>query len=189
MGLSDEPLRVLVIDHHDSYTLNLLISITEASKCTPSVVILAHDHALLATIDSFRQHLLPHFDAIILGPGPGHPSNEEDFGPARRILSAVLEETIRIPILGICLGHQGIAAACGVKIIQADSLRHGLSSTISLSHLKSEELAFSDLFDGIRRTSSDADLHVIRYNSLTVDESSESQRLMWKVSSADCVLS
>jgi para-aminobenzoate synthetase len=170
---TSDSLRILIIDHHDSYTLNLLISIAEATDCKPSIVVLAHDHALLATTDSFKQHLLSYFDAIILGPGPGHPSNEEDFGPARRILSAALEQEIRIPILGICLGHQGIALACGGKVIQADSLRHGLVSALSLDHPEQGALAFPDLFDGFEPgLLSQGDLQVIRYNSLTVEEDS-----------------
>lgn len=169
-------LRILIIDHHDSYTLNLLISLSEAFKTSSShllshVLVLSHDHPLLSSIDSFRQHLLHHFDALILGPGPGHPENEQDFGPAKRILKAILNQEIIIPVLGICLGHQGIALACGGKVIQADSLRHGLSSKIKVAQLKDNELSLPSLFREMKNITPEVEPEVIRYNSLTVEES------------------
>jgi para-aminobenzoate synthetase len=172
--------RILIIDHHDSYTLNLLISITHASKCTSTqitsrIIVLSHNHKYLATVSLFKQHLLPHFDALILGPGPGHPSKEEDFGSAQRILDASLKGDVVIPILGICLGHQGIATACGGNVIQANSLRHGLISEIHFERQSPGEVTLPTLFDAfIDRASTSGRAEMIRYNSLTVDEASES---------------
>ncbi|UZJ52940.1 hypothetical protein CBS101457_002260 [Exobasidium rhododendri] len=163
--------RLLIIDHHDSYTLNLLISLLHATKCTSSqllsrVIVLPHDHRYIADIELFQHHLLPYLDGIVLGPGPGHPSNEKDFGPAQRILSSVKRRDIRIPLLGICLGHQGIATAFGGSVVQAESLRHGLLSQIITSN--EHALSLPSLFEGLEDA---GPVEMIRYNSLTVDES------------------
>lgn len=170
--------RILIIDHHDSYTLNLLISLSEGLKCSSSdllsrVVVLSHDHHLLSSVKSFQQYILPHFDALILGPGPGHPGNEQDFGPAKRIIRAVLDQEIVIPLLGICLGHQGIALACGGRVVQASSLRHGLSSHIEIARLDKNEVSLPSLFKEEEFAASGVNTEVIRYNSLTVEESCE----------------
>jgi para-aminobenzoate synthetase len=175
---SDHLARLLIIDHHDSYTLNLLISLIQATECTSSqllsrLVVLPHNHRLLADIDTFRQQLLPHLDGIILGPGPGQPSNEKDFGPAHNILSSILKKEISIPLLGICLGHQGIATACGGTVVQAESLRHGLASRIIVSGQQAGTLALPSVFEGLQGS---GPMEMIRYNSLTVDEPSESIR-------------
>lgn len=170
--------RILIIDHHDSYTLNLLISLYAATQSSSAqllarTVVLPHNHALLATADSFKRNLLPHFDAVILGPGPGHPDEKRDFGAGQAILASILDGECRIPVLGICLGHQGIAVACGGKVVQADSLRHGLHSRIDMLDLSTSELALPGLFECFPGSLGTGPIEMIRYNSLTVEESSE----------------
>lgn len=176
--------RILIVDHHDSYTLNLLISLSEATQISSSdllshVVILPHNHPLLVTPDAFISTLLPHFNALILGPGPGHPKNDSDFGPAKRILESILREEIAIPTLGVCLGHQGIAYACGGQVIEGDSLRHGQVSNIEVVEGMQDQLAWPSLFVHESKAECNNDkLSMVRYNSLTVDEASLPDQLV-----------
>lgn len=69
---------------------------------------------------------MPFFDAIILSPGPGRPDVEADFG-----FNSHLIREAKIPILGICLGHQGIGTSFGADISHARNIKHGQVSQIS----------------------------------------------------------
>jgi anthranilate/para-aminobenzoate synthase component II len=92
---------------------------------------------------------------VILSPGPGRPDRESDFG----FNSKLIQES-NIPILGVCLGHQGIGTSFGAKIIHAPNIKHGQVSQIS--HRNTGVL--KDLpqhFSGVR------------YNSLVLDPSSK----------------
>ncbi|KAJ3321468.1 hypothetical protein HDV06_004137 [Boothiomyces sp. JEL0866] len=82
--------------------------------------------------NEFKTDILPHFDAVVISPGtiqliigPGNPESRHDFG----ICSNILMES-DIPILGVCLGHQGLAAVLGGKVIKADPPMHGRLSSI-----------------------------------------------------------
>jgi anthranilate synthase/aminodeoxychorismate synthase-like glutamine amidotransferase len=88
-------LKVLVVDHHDSYTWNLVHLVAGVTGTLPDVR--EHDEA----VD------LAGYTHLVLSPGPGHPSNPEDFalGPA------VFE--CGLPVLGVCLGMQALVAAYG----------------------------------------------------------------------------
>ena len=90
--------RVLVVDHHDSYTWNLVHLVASVSGSLPDVV--EHDEAgVLARVDSYTH--------LVLSPGPGHPANTADFALGR----AVFE--LGVPVLGVCLGMQALVTAYG----------------------------------------------------------------------------
>lgn len=89
--------RVVVVDHHDSYTWNLVHLVAEVTGALPTVV--QHD----ATDPA---HLLG-FDRIVLSPGPGHPGDPADFA-----VGAVLDQG-DVPVLGVCLGMQGLVTTYG----------------------------------------------------------------------------
>ncbi len=189
--------RILIVDHFDSYTLNLLSLLSqvlspsstlgESSKdvkgkrrshsgesavdrtLDSNVVVLPHTHALLASEEVIRSQLLPSFDAIILSPGPGSPHDESDFGAGRRLLrmqeAAAQRGEQPVPILGVCLGHQGIATAFGGKVRRAKAIRHGVTSTVKWA-IRGAGAGTTGigLFDGL-----EDGFNVVRYNSLTVD--------------------
>lgn len=153
--------RILIVDHFDSYTLNLLALLATLAdsddELTRKVVVLPHTHPFLSSQTRFAQDLLPHFDAVILSPGPGTPNRKADFGFGLEFLKNA--ESYAIPTLGICLGHQGLAAAFGGRVQGAKSIQHGTQS----------ELRFPDdhgagIFEGVASGS-----RVTRYNSLTVE--------------------
>ncbi len=96
--------KVVVVDHYDSYTWNLVHLIAAVTGVPPTVV--QHDET---TLD-----FLLRFQHIVLSPGPGHPSEPRDFSVGR----ALLVDGDR-PVLGVCLGLQGLVTAFGGTVERA----------------------------------------------------------------------
>src|SRR2546428_8857129 len=109
-------MKVLIIDNYDSFVYNLYQEIGEIGA-DPRVY--RNDGI---TMKEVRQ-LAP--DAIVLSPGPGHPTNARDFGVCRNILDELSPAT---PTLGVCLGHQGIGTAYGGKVGPSARILHGKTS-------------------------------------------------------------
>lgn len=107
--------RILLIDHHDSFTNNLVALVEEAAGVRPEVV--PHD--------SPDERLLDGVDAVVLSPGPGTPTNPGDLG-----LTSVALRRPDLPILGVCLGFQAICHACGAEVIPAADPVHGTAHPI-----------------------------------------------------------
>jgi len=91
--------RVLVVDHYDSYTWNLVHLVAEVTGVLPDVV----QHDQLDGIAGYTH--------VVLSPGPGHPDDERFFSAGRGILL-----TADVPVLGVCLGMQGLVAAYGGRV-------------------------------------------------------------------------
>jgi anthranilate synthase/aminodeoxychorismate synthase-like glutamine amidotransferase len=107
--------RILVIDNYDSFVYNLVQYIGELGA---EPIVFRNDALDVAGIID----LAP--DAILLSPGPGRP---EDAG----VTCAVIGELGgRIPLLGVCLGHQAIGHVFGGSVVRAPSLMHGKTSTV-----------------------------------------------------------
>ena len=94
---------VVVVDHHDSYTWNLVHLIASVTGVLPQVV--QHDEVAAAD-------LLAH-DYVVLSPGPGSPDHPRDFSIGREVLRAGT-----VPVLGVCLGMQGLVTAYGGTVVQ-----------------------------------------------------------------------
>lgn len=105
---------VVVVDHHDSYTGNLVHLIARVTGALPRVV--EHDEASPADV-------LAH-DFVVLSPGPGHPADPHDFAVGREVLRAGER-----PVLGVCLGMQGIVTAYGGRVERVDP-GHGIDATV-----------------------------------------------------------
>jgi anthranilate synthase component 2 len=90
--------HVVVVDHHDSYTWNLVHLVAQVTGALPDVV--QHDATTAAHVLSF--------DHVVLSPGPGHPTDPADFSVGRDVLLAGT-----VPVLGVCLGMQGLVTAYG----------------------------------------------------------------------------
>jgi para-aminobenzoate synthetase len=110
--------RTLIIDNYDSFTYNLVQIIADINQEEPLVI--RNDALTWAELSEKR------FDNIIVSPGPGRPDRAADFG-----LSKAAIEATAIPLLGVCLGHQGLAIASGASLEQAPSLVHGRPSRIA----------------------------------------------------------
>ena len=100
-------MNVLVVDHHDSYTWNLVHLVAEVTGSLPDVV--EHDEV---TADSVLDGGWSH---LVLSPGPGTPDDPRDFAVGRRLL---LEA--QVPVLGVCLGMQGLVSAYGGQVGQVE---------------------------------------------------------------------
>ena len=135
-------MRTLLVDNHDSYTYNVFHLLAAASGEEPVVV---NNDAV-----SWRVLSRSDFDAIVLSPGPGRPERWHDFGVCRDIL-----RYSEIPVLGICLGHQGIGNLMRGQVERAPVAMHG-----RLSRVRHDG---SGLFEGIPQ-----DFTVVRYHSLAI---------------------
>ncbi len=108
-------LTVLLIDHYDSFTFNLFQLL---SCCGARPVVAAHDRISLRDVTRLRP------SGIILSAGPGRPEPES--------LSMEVVRTLcgRVPILGVCLGHQYIGSAFGCRVVHARRVLHGRVSSV-----------------------------------------------------------
>jgi anthranilate synthase component 2 len=111
-------LKVLVIDNYDSFVYNLVQYIGELGADT---VVYRNNEITLEQV----QNLKP--DRIVISPGPGTPEETRYFGVCTDILQNV---SLKVPTLGVCLGHQGIVHAFGGRIVRAQKLMHGKTSKI-----------------------------------------------------------
>jgi anthranilate synthase component 2 len=107
---------ILVIDNFDSFTYNLVQSL---GKKTQDILVKRNNEL---TSDEIA-HLAPR--GIVLSPGPGKPEN------AGITVEVIQRFGSKIPILGVCLGHQAIGYAFGARITHAPSLMHGRTSTVT----------------------------------------------------------
>jgi para-aminobenzoate synthetase len=135
------PVRTLLVDNYDSFTYNLYQLLGEVNGQPPVVV--RND------IDWSALHL-GDYDNIVVSPGPGRPDRERDFGVGSRAI-----RDSGLPVLGVCLGHQGMAALFGGTVGHAPEPMHGRLSPVRHNG--------EDLFAGLPSPFS-----VVRYHSLTV---------------------
>jgi anthranilate synthase/aminodeoxychorismate synthase-like glutamine amidotransferase len=107
--------RVVVVDHHDSYTWNLVHLVASVTGALPEVV--QHDATTAAHVLSFVH--------VVLSPGPGHPADPHDFSVGRDVLLAG-----SVPVLGVCLGMQGLVTAYG-GLVERVEPAHGEVAAVS----------------------------------------------------------
>lgn len=140
---------ILLVDNYDSYTFNLAHLVAQAAGREPLVVPAGEAADLPQRVRAGE------FSHVVISPGPGTPEREEDFGASRRVIEAAADADI--PLLGVCLGHQGLAMLAGAAVTRAPEPRHGFVSTVTHSG--------EGIFAGIPQ-----DFEVVRYHSLHVDE-------------------
>lgn len=156
-------MKVLLIDNRDSFTFNLSQLIARVTAQTPRVIdnTASHWRDVISEIGA---------DAIVISPGPGTPARCEDFGICNEV---ILESGI--PLLGVCLGHQGIGHAYGARVVPAPVPMHGRISRVSHDG--------SDLFRDIPDS-----FDVVRYHSLCIESDSLPACLTATASTADGVV-
>lgn len=151
---------ILLIDNYDSFSYNLVQMI---GSIRPDIEAVRNDQI---SIDEIRSRKPDH---LILSPGPGYPKD-----------AGILEEAVRelkgeVPILGVCLGHQGICEAFGGKILHAKKLMHGKQSLVR--QMGGE--AVCPLFEGLPER-----FLAARYHSLVAEEETLPKEL--EVTARDC---
>ncbi|MGW0846852.1 anthranilate synthase component II [Streptomyces sp. NPDC002787] len=134
-------MKVLLIDAYDSFVHIIDQYLRTLGADTRVVRSRTHTPAELASLEP---------DAVVLGPGPGHPADSGHVELAEAFAG-------RVPLLGVCLGHQAIALAYGGRVEVAGQLMHGRTSTVVHDG--------AGLFQGLGNT-----LEATRYHSLVVAE-------------------
>ena len=143
-NFTKDPVRVLMIDNYDSFTYNIVHYLAELGA---DVIVKRNDEITVEEIEFYQP------DALVISPGPCTP-NEAGIS-----VRAIRRYAGKLPILGICLGHQSIGVAFGARIRRAKTLKHGKSSLIK--HLQ------KGIFKGLPNP-----FEAIRYHSLVIDEHS-----------------
>lgn len=142
---------ILLIDNTDSFTYNLSQRL-QAQTSLPVSVVRHHD----ITFNDILQQPLTH---VVLSPGPGHPQNPQDFGVCRDVVLGA--ERLNVPVLGVCLGFQGMVHHLGGTLCHAPHVKHGKTSDIIRVDAKE---GGGTLFSGIEMP-----MTVMRYHSWQVE--------------------
>ncbi|MGY5151633.1 MAG: anthranilate synthase component II [Candidatus Nitrosopumilus sp. bin_6a] len=138
-------MKFLIIDNYDSFVYNIAQYLGELGvECD----VIRNDKITLSEIKERK------YDAIIISPGPGTPEDRKYFGVCSDVIKNMGEKT---PILGVCLGHQGIIDAFGGKVTNAGCVRHGKTSPVDHTNSK--------LFTGVKNP-----FRATRYHSLVGDK-------------------
>jgi para-aminobenzoate synthetase len=137
-------MRTLLIDNYDSFTFNLFQLIAEVNGEEPVVV--RNDGATWEELAGWD------VDNIVISPGPGRPERPADFG----VCAAAIRHA-EVPVLGVCLGHQGLGHLSGGEVVHAPEVMHGRLSAVYHDG--------SALFEGIPQG-----FEVVRYHSLCLSE-------------------
>ncbi len=136
---------VVIIDNYDSFVYNIAQYIGELGA---RPIVFRNDEISIKAIERIRP------DRIIISPGPGSPLNKRDVGISPDVIRHFAG---RVPILGVCLGHQVIGVVYGAVVRKARTIMHGKTSIISV-------IGESRLFTGLPR-----EFEVMRYHSLVID--------------------
>jgi anthranilate synthase/aminodeoxychorismate synthase-like glutamine amidotransferase len=115
--LEAKDLRIVIVDNYDSFVYNLFQRFGELTGAASTVV--RNDRVSVREIASMRP------THVVISPGPGSPHDPAYFGVCREV---ILELGKTTPLLGVCLGHQGIAAVFGGKVVRAPVVMHGKTS-------------------------------------------------------------
>ena len=148
---------LLMIDNYDSFTFNLVQYFGELGA---DVKVVRNDQITVDEIGALKP------DHLVFSPGPCSPAE------AGVCVAAIQAFTGKLPILGVCLGHQSIGAALGGKIVRAKTQMHGKASTITTDQ--------KGVFKSLPK-----EFSVIRYHSLVIEEATMPQVLEISARSED----
>jgi para-aminobenzoate synthetase len=118
--------HILFIDAYDSYSNNIIALLKEELSVSVETIKI-NDPRFVLNDDAFHNYL-QQFDAVVAGPGPGHPENASDVGLIGQLWN--VPDVNLIPVLGICLGFQSLALAFGGTVERLREPRHGMVTPI-----------------------------------------------------------
>ncbi len=144
-------MNILILDNFDSFTFNLYQCVGEilVNNNKNFAIDVARNNEI--TIEKIKKN---NYEKIIISPGPGDPSDPQYFGVCAKVLTEVGGQ---IPVLGVCLGMQGMAYYFGGKVVRAKAPMHGKTSYIQ----HDGKGLFKDL---------PQDIEVMRYHSLVAEK-------------------
>lgn len=146
-------MKILIIDNYDSFTFNLYQYVGEIlikKNCPFNLDVIRNNETTVAEIKKRK------YSKIIISPGPGDPSNPLYFGVCAKVLTEIGKST---PVLGVCLGMQGMAHYFGGKVVLAQKPMHGKTSLINHDG--------KGIFKNLPQ-----ELEVMRYHSLVAEKKS-----------------
>ena len=138
-------MKFLIIDNYDSFVYNLAQRLGELGITSD---VIRNDQLTIEQVKNAN------YNAIIISPGPGTPDDKRYFGVCKEVIEKLGPTT---PILGVCLGHQGIISCFGGKVVNAGNVRHGKTSQVK--HYD------DSMFNGIKNP-----FRATRYHSLVGDK-------------------
>ena len=138
-------MKFLIIDNYDSFVYNLAQRLGELGITSD---VIRNDQLTIEQVKNAN------YNAIIISPGPGTPDDKRYFGVGKEVIEKLGPTT---PILGVCLGHQGIISCFGGKVVNAGNVRHGKTSQVK--HYD------DSIFTGIKNP-----FRATRYHSLVGDK-------------------
>lgn len=143
-------MKLLIIDNYDSFTYNLYQYFGEILLAKNSAGTIDVIRNTNITLDEIRKR---NYSGIVLSPGPGDPSDRAYFGVCADVLT---DHTLSTPVLGVCLGMQGIAHYYGGRVVRATLPMHGKTSSIRHDG--------AGVFAGLPQ-----DIEIMRYHSLVAE--------------------
>lgn len=153
---------ICMIDNYDSFTFNIVQQVRELGA---DLRVFRNDKITVEELEAL------HPDALLLSPGPGRPEE------AGILLDAIRHFTGRIPMLGVCLGHQAIGQVFGCAIIRASRVMHGKASEVTCDG--------SGIFQGLEARPFKA----MRYHSLCIDPETLKEPLLVTATAEDgCIM-
>lgn len=155
-------MKIIIVDNYDSFTYNLYQYVSELTGYEPTVF--SNDQL------TWKQFTTINPDAVIISPGPGDPRKKKDFGICKEIILRA-----KMPVFGVCLGHQGIGVLFGAQIKQVTEIVHGRTSKIFHTG--------RDLFHKIPQG-----FDAVRYHSLAIDNVSFPKTLIKTAWTADGIV-
>jgi anthranilate synthase/aminodeoxychorismate synthase-like glutamine amidotransferase len=152
--------RILVIDNYDSFVYNLVQYLGELGA---DPIVVRNDALSVTDVVSLKP------DAVLLSPGPGRPET------AGILCESVIAFAGRVPVLGVCLGHQAIGQVYGARVVRAPELVHGKSSQVFHDN--------EGVFVGLN-----SPLIATRYHSLVIEPSSIPSQLVVTAQTQDGII-
>ena len=153
--------ELLFVDNYDSFTYNV-VHLLASQGCAPVVMLNDDEHLVPEVLDEYQ--------ALVIGPGPGNPSQQPRM---MNVLRAAIDRGM--PTFGVCLGLQSIGEVLGARVTHAPSQMHGKTSEI--------EHEATGIFSGLP-----SPFIATRYHSLCVEEASLPEQLRVTARSSDGVV-